>query len=517
VITLDAKRAGQALGVGALAAPVTGVSIDSRSLRPGDLFVALRGERFDGHDYIEAALAAGASGVVVEREAWAARGARVSVAAFGAAQGTQDARVHQVADTLAALGALAREVRRASGVLVFGITGSAGKTSTKDLLKAMVSRVRSVVATPGNQNNQVGGPLTLLAVEPGTEAVVVEMGMRGRGQIAELAAIAEPDVGIITNVHPVHLELLGSLENIAEAKAELIAGMRPGGTAVVPAGCEPLRVHLARCSCRVVSFSAGTVADGAETGGVEVRDADVRGWLEPAGDCGYAWVLRWPGGETRVATDYLPKHTIENAVAAAAACYAAGLPVGECAAGIVDVQLSHGRGQTVEVSGLCLIDDTYNANPAAVRAALDHLVRLATERNGRAVAVLGDMLELGPEEERFHEQIGAHAAQAGVSALWGVGPLSEATVRGFRSWWTQNGVDGQGWSAEHLGSCEDAGSLVAGLRAGDVVLVKASRSVRLENVVIRVVDEAKAGRWGGGAAHADVDGDVTGEKRHCYR
>jgi UDP-N-acetylmuramoyl-tripeptide--D-alanyl-D-alanine ligase len=416
-----------------------------------------------------------------------------------------------VADTLAALGALAREVRRASGVTVIGITGSAGKTSTKDLLKAMVGRVRRVAATSGNQNNEVGVPLTLLAVEPGTEAVVVEMGMRGRGQIAELAAVSEPDVGIITNVYPVHLELLGTLENIAKAKVELVAGVRPGGAAVVPLECPPLEPFLADCSCRLVRFGVGSPDTGAAAG------AAVSGWLEPAGDGGYEWVVRWPEGEARVATPCLPGHTLENAVAAAAACYVAGLPVQECVVGIADVQFSDGRGQTTEVGGICVIDDTYNANPAAVRAAVHHLVRMAADRGGRAVAVLGDMLELGPDEERFHEQSGVDVAEAGVSALWGVGPLSAATVRGFRRWWEQNGKDGLEWSSEHVASSDYPDAVLAGLRAGDVVLVKASRSVRLEKVVIRMVGEAMAGRWGGGAAHVEVEGDTTGEKRHCYR
>ncbi len=498
MIVLDAERAGRALGVGTLAAPVAGVSIDSRAVRPGELFVALQGERFDGHDYVEAAMAAGASGAVVDKQVWAARE-------------VQGGPVYAVPDTLAALGALAREVRRASGVTVFAITGSAGKTSTKDLLKAMVGRVRKVVATAGNQNNEVGVPLTLLAVEPGIEAVVVEMGMRGRGQIAELAAVAEPDVGIITNVHPVHLELLGTLESIAEAKAELLAGVRLGGAAVVPADCPPLEPCLAQYSCRLVRFGVGSHGEGAAFG------AEVSGWLEPQGKGGYEWVVRWPGGETRVAVPYLPKHTLENAAAAVAACYAAGLAVRECAAGIADVQFSDGRGQTVEAGGVCLIDDTYNANPAAVGAAVHHLVDLAAERGGRAVAVLGDMLELGPDQERFHEQTGAAAAKAGVLVLWGVGPLSAATVRGFRRWWQEDGKGGAEWSSGHLTSADEADALLEGLRPGDVVLVKASRSVRLEKVVNRVLGEATAGRWSGGAAHVEVEGDTTGEKRHCYR
>jgi UDP-N-acetylmuramoyl-tripeptide--D-alanyl-D-alanine ligase len=335
--------------------------------------------------------------------------------------------------------------------------------------------------------------------------VVVEMGMRGLGQITHLASVAEPDVGVITNVHPVHLELLGSLENIARAKAELAVGVRPGGTAVVPVDCALLEPFLGECGCRIVRFDVG-----------EASGADVRGWLEPSGDDGaYVLALRWPEGQTRVASGYLPDYAVENAVAAGAACYAAGLPVEQCAAGIADTTLSDGRGQILEVGDICVIDDTYNSNPAAGAAAVDRLVRLAAERKGRAVAVLGDMLELGPETERFHAELGATAARAGVSALWGVGPLSAATVGGFRLWWEQNGQRGQEWSGGHFQSSDEAGEVISCLRPGDVVLFKASRGVRLEKVVRKMVDEATADRLRGASPQVEVDCDGTWEERGC--
>jgi UDP-N-acetylmuramoyl-tripeptide--D-alanyl-D-alanine ligase len=514
VISLDAQQAGLALGLGPLARPVVGVSIDSRSLHPGDLFLALRGERFDGHDFVDAAFAAGASGAVVEHVAWARRlGGRgrslgrgdAGNAVASAANGS-DRPVYQVEDSLEALGALAREVRRKSGVTVFAITGSVGKTSTKDLLKAMVGRVQRVVATANNQNNEVGVPLSLLAVEPDTQAVVVEMGMRGRGQITDLARVAEPDVGLVTNVHPVHLELLGTLESIAAAKAELVAAVKPGGTAVVPADCVPLDPHVAEVACRVVRFGVGSKAPG----------ADVQGWLEGGqAEDRQSWVLRWPGGQTRIETPYLPRHTLENAVAAAAACYAAGLPVEKSAAGISDVEFTGGRGGVVRLGGLCIIDDTYNASPAAVRVAVDDLIRRASRQQGRAVAVIGDMLELGSQSEKFHEEIGAYAASAGVRALWGVGPRARATVEGFERWWRANEGDEADWSAGHVDSSEETSPVVAGLRPGDVVLFKASRNVRLENMVGRVVDEAAAGRWGSGAYLGDHESGGSREKRQC--
>ncbi len=191
----------------------------------------------------------------------------------------------------------------------------------------------------------------------------------------------------------------------------------------------------------------------------------------------------------------MPMHQVENAVAAAAACYAAGLPVAECVAGIDDVRFSAGRGDVVEGQGLCIVNDTYNANPTAVRAALDDLMRLATGRDGRPVAVLGDMLELGPEEARYHEEVGAYAAAVGVRALWGVGPLARATVEGYRREMLARTRPEVDWYAGHVESSEESSSVSAGLRWGDVVLFKASRSLRLEMMVKAIVEEA--GRRGG--------------------
>lgn len=473
MITLTKEEAGRALASPAFPVPIAGVSIDSRTVKPGDLFVALRGERFDGHEFVDAALAAGASAVVVERATWD-RGSTAATPSRKAG-----APVYPVADTLEALWGLAREVRRKSGVTVFAVTGSAGKTSTKEILGAMVAKVRRVVLTSSNQNNEIGVALTLLAIEAGTEVVVVEMGMRGRGQIAALARVAEPDIGVITNIHPVHLELLGSLENIAEAKAELLCELTPGGAGVVPSDCSLLEPHAERAACRVVRF------------GVEPDPgrADVSAGVRAAGAAAPAvLVVRWPDGEVRVETGRIPRHTLENVAAAAAACYAAGLPLAVCVPGFLEARISQGRGQMLELPGLRVVDDTYNANPAAVRAAVDDLVRVAGEVGGRAVAVLGDMLELGPEEQRYHERVGEYAAEAGVRALWGVGPRSRWTVEGF-----ERATGGE--AAGHVASAAEISPVMAALRPGDVVLVKASRSLGLENMVQAIVEEAERGRW----------------------
>lgn len=483
MITLDAERAARALAAPALTSPIAGVSIDSRTLTPGDLFVALRGERFDGHGFVEMAFAAGAAGAVVERRSWRERAAASGIGQGSAAAERQSpGPVYEVDDTLQALWALAREVRRMSGVTVFAITGSVGKTSTKDLLRAMVSRTLRATATAANQNNEIGVPLTLFSIEEATQAAIVEMGMRGLGQIAALAAVAEPDVGVITNVHPVHLELLGSVEGVARAKAEMIAGVKVGGAVVVPAGCELLSPYITDAGCRTVSFGVGSV-------GGEGDDADVVGWTEEAGGVpGSMLVVRWPEGEVRVEVPHLSQHQVENAVAAAAACYAAGLAVDECVAGVADVRFSGGRGDVLCAGSVCLIDDTYNANPAAVRAAIDGLVRLAAQRRGRPVAVLGDMLELGPHAEKLHEETGTYAARAGVRMLWGVGPLSVATVEGYRRACAAGVGEGEGCGAGHILSSLETSTVVDSIRPGDVVLFKASRSVHLENMVVAAID-----------------------------
>lgn len=486
MIVLTAEEAGLALQTGPLTTAVSGVSTDTRSLRPGDLFVALRGQRFDGHDYVEAALEAGACGAVVEREAWARGILAPSAEANGPS--VAERNVYPVPDTLEALGALARAVRRKSGVLVVAVTGSAGKTSTKDILGAMASRARRVAVTAANQNNEIGVPLTLLQIEPDTQVVVVEMGMRGPEQIAALARVAEPDVGVITNVYPVHLELLGSLENIAKAKAELINGLRPGGAAVVPLVCEPLEPFLLGVEQQIVRFAAG--------GGLPCASgcADVEASAEPEqGDDVQTLRVRWPDGDARFEIDAIPRHTLENLVAAAAACWAAGLPLQQCLPGFLDSAPAKGRGEVIELPGLCLIDDTYNANPAATRVAIDNLVRVAARLGGRPVAVLGDMRELGPDARVYHRQTGAYAASAGVRLLWGVGELSESTAAGFMA--ASEATDDAAGVAGHVASPGETSPVAASLRCGDVVLLKASRGVKLEVMVESLMEQARTGRW----------------------
>jgi UDP-N-acetylmuramoyl-tripeptide--D-alanyl-D-alanine ligase len=344
-------------------------------------------------------------------------------------------------DPLAALGRLATAWRRALGCRVVGVTGSVGKTSTKDILAGMLAQQRRVVATPRNLNTDIGMPLVILGAPLGTEVMVLEMGMRGRGQIADLARIAEPDVGVIVNVGPVHLELLGSIEAIAATKAELIAGLQPGATAVVPAREPLLEPHL-RDDVTTITFGPGGDVD--DLGAVEIP--------------------------------FTSAHMRLNALAALAAARAVGVEP----SGRVEVALSEMRGQRIDLpGGVVVVNDCYNANPMSMRAALDDL---ATSAPGRRVAVLGDMLELGPDERRLHREIGAHARHAGVAVLVTVGPLAEAIHEGY----------GSGGELHHVADAAQAARIVPGLlRPGDTVLVKGSRGVGLE-VVADALEHAPA-------------------------
>jgi UDP-N-acetylmuramoyl-tripeptide--D-alanyl-D-alanine ligase len=368
------------------------VVIDSREVRPGDLFVGLPGENVDGGTFAGAALEAGAWGVLVG---------------------------------LADLQALATAWRRELGAQVVGITGSVGKTSTKDILRALLAPHRRVHASRANFNTEIGLPLEILAAPPGTEVLVLEMGMRGAGQIAELAAIAEPDVGVITAIGAVHLELLGTVEAIARTKAELLAHVR---VAIVPYDEPLLEPHL--------------------PAGVDiVRFGDDESVLD---------ALELP---------FTSAHMRRNAQAAVAAARAVGVEP----SGAVDLELSPRRGQVHTSHNVTVIDDCYNANPLSMRAALDDL---ATKRPaGRRIAVLGDMLELGPAEREEHRAIGAHAGASGVDVLVTVGPLAAEMAGTFAG------------EAHRAADAAEAAALVRGLVApGDLVLVKASRGVALEAV-----------------------------------
>jgi UDP-N-acetylmuramoyl-tripeptide--D-alanyl-D-alanine ligase len=420
------------------------VVIDSRTVGPDDLFVGLPGERVDGGSFAAAALAAGAWGAIVERR-WARE-----AAAAGA--GT----VIAVEQAGSALGALARAWRRDLGARVIAVTGSVGKTSTKDLIAALIAPHRSVASNPQNWNTEIGLPLALLAAPPSTDVVVLELAMRGFGQIAELTAICEPDVGVITNVGPVHLEQMGSLEGVARAKAELLVGLGAGATAVVPSD-EPLLEQWLRDDLEVVTFGPG--------GDVRLEDG-------AAGDAGppERHVVVAGGERIELELPFSSRHNLLNTLAAVAAARAIGVRPG----GRVDVRFSALRGERVALPlGALVINDCYNANPLSMRAALDDLA--TQDPAGRRIAVLGDMLELGPRERHHHRDVGAYAAGAGVDLLVAVGPRAAGMLEAF---------DGE---SRAVPDARAAAALAAQLVGpGDVVLVKGSRGVGLEVVAERL-------------------------------
>jgi len=437
-----------AAGAGAPGDAPPRVAVDTRLLAPGELFAGLRGEREDGGARAGEALAAGAWGVLVAPEHAAA-----------AAQAGGPGAVLAHPDPLAALQRLAgawRDELGARGAHVVAVTGSTGKTSTKDILAAILAAAMPTAASPQNLNTEIGLPLAILAAPGHTRALVLEMAMRGAGQIAELTAIARPDVGVIVNVGPAHLELLGSLEAIAAAKSELIAGLAPGAVAVVPAG-EPLLAPHLREDLRTIAFG--------ESGQVRLlgREPDGRVMIDDDGE------------RIELIPSFSQAHNLRNLLAAVAAAGALGVrPKGR-----LDVTFSAMRGQREQLaSGVLLIDDCYNANPMSMRAAIDDLGASA-QPSGRLVAVLGDMLELGPDGPSLHRELGSHARDAGVELLVAVGPLAAETADAFA-----------GESRALPDAAAAAKAVPALLQAGDTVLVKASRGVGLERVAAALREDA---------------------------
>jgi UDP-N-acetylmuramoyl-tripeptide--D-alanyl-D-alanine ligase len=451
VIDWDAVRLAEVararlLSAGAAGGGPTRAIVDSRQAQPGDLFVGLAGEREDGGAYAAQALRAGAWGVLVAPEH-----AEPLADAGPFADGERGA-VLAHPDPLAALQTLASAWRHELGAKVVAITGSTGKTSTKDILAAVLGARLRTVASPQNLNTEIGLPLAVLAAPPGTEALVLELAMRGPGQIAQLTAIAQPDVGVIVNVGPVHLELLGSLEAVAAAKAELIAGLRAGSTIVLPHD-EPLLDPHRRQDLQSLTFGEG---------------GDVRLLTQKPDE-----IVIGAGGE-RIALrpSFAQSHNLRNLLAAVAAARALGVtPEGR-----LEVAFSALRGQRIALGDeIVLIDDCYNANPMSMRAALDDLAATAP---GRRVAVLGDMLELGSREQGFHREVGSYARECGVDLLLTVGPLAAAMREGF-----QPGDVHRAAGIHHVPDAQAAAELLPTLlRPRDTVLVKGSRGVGLELV-----------------------------------
>ncbi len=441
---LDAREIAAALGAEVLAEGEAGspqrASIDSGATEPGDLFFGLRGANRDGGEFAGAAIEAGAWGAVIS-PSW-----RSSFRQHRPQEDERRAWVFVADDPLAALHSLARAWRRALGARVVGVTGSVGKTSVKDIARALLPG--GVHANRENLNTEIGLPLTVLEAPEGTDLLVLEMAMRGSGQIAELGAIAEPDVAVITNVGPVHVELLGSIEAIAAAKAEVLDFLPPDGVAVAPVAAGELEPHLERAP-RLLRFGPG--------GDVEAVESQVAEGVTEA-------LVRAPAGEQTFHFPFAEAHNLTNALAAIAAGAALDAPLAEMADRAADIGFSRFRGERIELGGgIVLVNDCYNANPVSMRAALDHLATLGAPRT---VAVLGEMAELGPGAPGFHREVGVHARAAGVDLVLGVG------------------LPARDYDPDELvADPEEAAELLAArLEPGDAVLIKGSRSAGLERV-----------------------------------
>jgi UDP-N-acetylmuramoyl-tripeptide--D-alanyl-D-alanine ligase len=421
--------------------------IDSGAVEEGDLFFGLRGQRVDGGEFAPAALEAGAWGAVVGPN-------RV--------RGLDGAWVFVVEDPLAALQALAVAWRRELGAPVVGITGSVGKTSVKDIARALLPG--KVHANRENLNTEIGLPLTVLEAPADAELLVLEMAMRGPGQIAELGAMAEPQVAVITNVGPVHVELLGSVEAVAAAKAEILAALPADGTAVVPVKAGELEPHLTTAPS-LLRFGPG--------GDVEALESRVGDGVTEA-------TVETRAGRARFHFPFTEQHNLTNALAAIAAGVALGASPEEMADRAANIGFSRFRGERLELGdGIVLVNDCYNANPVSMRAALDHL---ASIEGSRRIAVLGEMAELGPAAPTYHREVGAHARSEGIDLLIGIGEPA------------------RGYDPDELvaDSAEAAELLAAQLEPGDTILVKGSRSAGLEVVAETLQalkdDQGRSGR-----------------------
>lgn len=451
-----AALTGGTLARGEPAHALEGATLDSRSVEPGQLFVAIRGPRHDGHDHALAAARAGAAGLLVRRGFSPEEPLPPSVA------------VVEVEDTTRALGRLARGIRKRFRGPVVAITGSTGKTTTKEMCAAILGQVAPCLRTPGNLNNQFGLPLSLLGLEAHHRFAVVELGMNHRGEIGALAEIACPDVGVLLNVGPAHIEHLGSLEAIAEEKGDLLAHLPAEGRAVVNADDPRVLAQARRSPAPVLHF--GREAD------AEVRAEQVR-----PGSRGFRFVLRAPEGSLPVEVAGLAAVTVENALAAAAAALAAGAPLDAVGEGLARFRGVPGRFEPLRLrGGSTLVDDSYNANPRSVSEAL----RTVAERRGpgRAFAVLGTMGELGGEARAAHREAGALAARLGIAGLVALGEHAHELAAG---------AAGAGLPEERIRvarGAEDAADWVAAaLCPGDWVLVKGSRAARMERVVQALV------------------------------
>jgi UDP-N-acetylmuramoyl-tripeptide--D-alanyl-D-alanine ligase len=431
-----------------------GYSIDSRTLSPGDLFIAISGERFDGHEYVEAALQKGAIGAIVEA------GKKVA---------GDPLRLLKVEDTLKALQLLGAAARRLWGKPLLAVTGSAGKTTTKEMLAHILATRFRVMKSSGNLNNHIGLPLQLLKLEAEHELGVVEMGMNHAGEIRALGALAHHDLAVVTTVAPVHLEFFGSLAEIARAKYEIIETLPTGGVAVLNADDEYVSQFGRNFKGKVVTFGIKRSAD------VSAQKIKLNG----AEGSTFELVVGTVGEP--VTFPLVGEHNIYNALAAAAAAMDRGISPSQAAAALSSIAPPDKRGQVLHLHGATIINDCYNSNPRALEAMIDTLASMKAERR---ILVVGEMLELGPTAETLHRECGKHAAEKKIDVVIGVRGMARAVAEA---------ACGSGTQAQFVETPEQAGEWLArNLRPGDAVLLKASRGVKLERALDMLQDKVPA-------------------------
>jgi UDP-N-acetylmuramoyl-tripeptide--D-alanyl-D-alanine ligase len=423
-----------------------GYSIDSRTVAPGELFFAVKGERLDGHDYVDAALEKGAVAAIVQK----AELHRYS----------DNSQLLAVDDTLIALQTLATAVRKIWGKPLIGITGSAGKTTTKDAVAHVLAARFRVLKSEGNFNNHFGLPLMLLKLEPEHDVAVIEMGMSHAGEIRALAKIAQPEIGVVTNVAPVHLEFFDSLAGIARAKYELIESLPAGGTAVLNADDEYVSQFGRDFKGKVITYGTRVTAD--------VRAENV----QAQGAEGSEFDLVLVGVREHARVPLVGEHNILNALAAVAVGITRGLKPSETVSALATLVPPDKRGQVLQLGNITVINDCYNSNPKALHAMVDALAAMKADR---CIVVAGEMLELGPAGAEMHRAAGQHIAEKKIDVLLGVRGMAQAMVDGARD---------LGMEAEFVATPEEAGEWLAReAREGDVVLLKASRGVKLEKAL----------------------------------
>ncbi len=441
-----AQLAGAWLSSGEGTVVINKVSTDSRTIKPGELFVALRGENFEGHDFVEAAAKAAATGALVDLN-WTGSVPNNFV-------------LLRATDTLQAYQTLAANYRRSLALKVLAITGSNGKTSTKDFAAAVLGRRFRVTKTEANFNNHVGLPRTILEATSEDEVAVWEIGMNHPGEIAALSKIAAPDAAIITNIGVAHIEFMGSREAIAIEKGALAEAVEPHGTLILNADDPFSEGIAARTRGRVVF--AGTT-DGA------LRTLEIRQSAD-----GAEFTIVEGAHRCRAQLPVAGSHMVQNALLAVAAGRAFGLSLEECAAGLAAAPLTKARLQIKEIGGVQFLDDSYNANPDSMKAALRTLVELDAE--GKRIAVLGEMRELGAESQRGHREVGETAATLGVNQLITIGDAAELIAEGART----AGLN----KVSSAGSTREAARLLGEIaEPGDLVLIKGSRAARTEEVI----------------------------------